>query len=381
MSLYSEECVPQNMSQDFIKRKYRGKENMSLNRNSIKMNSITQVIEKSQQFQNLHLTIGEYWGQVKLNRANGIGSCHLNTGGFYYGEWKNNIIHGIGIYFFNVGGYIKGEFQDGKAEGNCELCYQNGQLYQGTFKQGKQQGLGVKTSRRGKEVVQYKDGIRINVNEEHSQKESINQLLKIQLPQIYIHQDRTVYGLQCDLTGLGVIQYKNGRVDMGQFQNGFLNGKGRIIFKSGDIYDGQLQNGQFQGQGFYLNYNSKQMTEGIFEKNQIVSIENQVIQYPPKGDDEQFVVDQRINIKNLHLKSRGYNNINSQYNSEKKPNKVNKIQNLIQHMLNPIKHSFKSESVQHEDVLDNLLSRVQSPQQRKNLEQIINQVTSPQRIR
>lgn len=45
-----------------------------------------------------------------MNKANGIGSCHFNTGGFYYGEWRNNIIHGVGIYFFNVGGYIKGEF-------------------------------------------------------------------------------------------------------------------------------------------------------------------------------------------------------------------------------------------------------------------------------
>ncbi|CAD8170429.1 unnamed protein product [Paramecium octaurelia] len=380
MSIYFEECAPQNMSSVFIKRRSRGKENLSFNRNSSKLNSITQVIEKSQQFQNLKLTIGEYWGQVKLNKANGIGSCHFNTGGFYYGEWKNNLMNGMGIYFFNIGGYIKGEFQDGKANGYCELCYQNGQLYLGTFKEGKQQGLGFKTSRRGKEVVQYKDGIRVNVTEEPTQQEDINQLLKTQLPQIYSHNDRTVYGLQCDLTGLGVIQYKNGRVDMGQFQNGFLNGKGRIIFKSGDIYDGQLQNGHFQGQGFYLNYNSKQMTEGIFEKNQIVSIINQSIQYPPKGNDEQCIVDERIIIKNVHLKTRGVN-VNSQYNSGQNTTKVNKIQNLIQHMLNPIKNSINSESGLNEVVLDNLLSRVQSPQQRKNLEQIINQVTSPQRIR
>ncbi|CAD8090531.1 unnamed protein product [Paramecium sonneborni] len=375
-----EECIPQNMSQDFIKKKYRGKENLSLNRNSTKINSITQVIEKSQQFQYLKLSVGEYWGQIKLNKANGIGSCHLNTGGFFYGEWKNNVQHGVGIYFFNIGGYIKGQFQDGKANGYCELSYQNGQLYQGNFKEGKQQGLGIKTCRRGKEVVQYKDGMRINVNEEFQQKENIDSILKAQLPQIYIHHDRIVYGLQCDLTGLGVIHYKNGRVDFGYFQNGSLNGKGRIIFKSGDIYDGQLKNGFFQGQGFYLNYNSKQITEGIFEKNQIVTIQNQVIQYPPKGDEEQCIVDQRITIKNIHLKTRGVN-VNSQFNSEKKSTKVNKIQNLIQHMLNPVKNNFKSEIGQHEVVLDNLLSRVQSPQQRKNLEQIINQVTSPQRIR
>lgn len=73
--------------------------------------------------------------------------------------------------------------------------------------------------------------------------------------------------------------------------------------------------------GFYLNYNSKQVTEGTFEKNQIVSIDQQLIQYPPRGDDETTVVDQRIIIKNVHLKTR---QATRQY-SDKKPTKVNKI--------------------------------------------------------
>lgn len=60
---------------------------------------------------------------------------------------------------------------------------------------------------------------------------------------MYIHNDRVVYGLCCDLSGLGAIYHSNGRIDMGWFQNGSLNGLGRIIFKSGDIYDGSLKNG------------------------------------------------------------------------------------------------------------------------------------------
>lgn len=66
---------------------------------------------------------------------------------------------------------------------------------------------------------------------------------------MYNHADRVVYGLQCDLSGLGAIYYVNSRMDLGWFSNGSLNGKGRIIFKSGDIYDGGLRNGQFSGEG------------------------------------------------------------------------------------------------------------------------------------
>ncbi|CAD8200280.1 unnamed protein product [Paramecium pentaurelia] len=377
----NDENMPQNISHDLIIKKWRDKENQSFNRDSTKYSSINSVIEKSQSFQNLKLSNGQYWGQLKMNKPNGIGSCHFNNGSFYYGEWKNNVIHGFGVYYFNVGGYIKGEFKEGYADGNCELSYQNGQVYQGHFKEGKQCGIGIKIGRRGKEVVQYKDGIRVCLNEEPQLIEDIQIMLKNHLPQIYIHNDRIVYGLQCDLTGLGIIQYNNGRVDMGQFQNGSLNGRGKIIFKSGDIYDGLLKNGIFQGQGFYLNYNSKQLTEGQFERNQILTIQKQSHQYPPYTNDEISIVDQRIVIKNIHLKSRIMMANSQQYSSEKKPNKVNKIQNLIQHMLYPIKKTQKSESGQHEEVIDNLLSRVQSPQQRKNLEQIISQVTSPQRIR
>ncbi|CAD8116476.1 unnamed protein product [Paramecium sonneborni] len=384
----NDENTPSNICYDFITKKWRDKENQSFNRNSTQYSSINSVIEKSQQFQHLKLSNGQYWGQLKMSKPNGIGSCHFNNGCFYYGEWKNNVIHGFGIYFFNVGGYIKGEFKEGQANGNCELSYQNGQLYQGNFKEGKQNGIGIKIGRRGKEVVQYKDGIRVCLSEEPQLIEDTQQILRNHLPQIYMHNDRVVYGLQCDLTGLGVIQYNNGRLDMGWFQNGSLNGRGKIIFKSGDIYDGLLKNGFFQGIGFYLNYNSKQLTEGQFERNQILTIQKQCRQYPPYSNDDlsvidqKLLVDQRILIKNVYLKTRlMIGNKQQQNSSEKKPNKVNKIQDLIQHMLQPVRRTQKSESGQHEEVIDNLLARVQSPQQRKNLEQIISQVTSPQRIR
>ncbi|CAD8208066.1 unnamed protein product [Paramecium octaurelia] len=377
----NDESTSQNISHDLIIKKWRDKENQSFNRNSTVYSSINSVIEKSQPFSHLKLSNGQYWGQLKLNKPNGIGSCHFNNGGFYYGEWKNNTIHGFGVYFFNVGGYIRGEFKEGLADGKCELQYQNGQLYQGHFKLGKQQGVGIKIGRRGKEVVQYKDSLRVCLYEEPQQLEDIQMMLKDHLPQIYIHNDRVVYGLQIDLTGLGVIQYNNGRVDLGWFQNGSLNGKGKIIFKSGDIYDGELKNGFFQGQGFYLNYNSKQLTEGQFERNQILSIEKQDYMYPPYSNEDIQIVDQRILIKNIHLKTRVMIGNKQQNSSEKQSHKVNQISNGIQHLIQSIKKTQKSESSQHEEVLDNLLARVQSPQQRKNLQQIISQVTSPQRIR
>ncbi|CAD8109453.1 unnamed protein product [Paramecium sonneborni] len=376
----NDENTPQNICQDFVTKKWTHKQNQSFTRYSIIQSSINSVFERSQQFSNFNLSNGQYWGQLKINKPHGIGSCHFDNGDFYYGEWKNNLIHGFGVYFFNVGGYIKGEFKEGQAEGKCELSYQNGQLYQGSFKLGKQNGIGIKIGRRGKEVVQYKDDIRVCLNEEPQSIEDIQLILKNHLPQIYIHNDRIVYGLQCDLTGLGVIQYNNGRLDIGWFQNGFLNGKGKIIFKSGDIYDGQLKNGFFQGEGFYLNYNSKQLTEGQFERNQILTIKKQFYEYPPyKNNEDLQIVDQRILIKNIHLKTRFMIGSSRQQNSTEK--KVNKIQNQKQNMFQPGQRIQKSEGGQHEEVIDNLLAQVQSPQQRKNLEQIISQVTSPQRIR
>lgn len=69
-------------------------------------------------------------------------------------------------------------------------------------------------------------------------------------------------------------------------------------------------------------------------------------------------MDERILIKNVHLKTR------VQFTTtDRQPTKVNKIQNLISHMLNPKKNVTVSRSeingsVANEEVLDNLLSRV-----------------------
>lgn len=79
-------------------------------------------------------------------------------------------------------------------------------------------------------------------------------LVKQHLPWVYFHPDRVVYGLQCDLSGLGCIVHRSGRADVGDFKNGCLEGRGRVVFASGDIYDGWLCDGQLQGLGRYLNF-------------------------------------------------------------------------------------------------------------------------------
>ncbi|KAM3129090.1 hypothetical protein pb186bvf_018802 [Paramecium bursaria] len=377
----------QSSSQDFqLKRRtlQRGKENNSINRNSTIYSSITQVIEKSSSYQTLQFDGHLYHGQVRVGKAYGVGSCLFKSGAFYYGEWKNNQIHGYGIYCFENGGYVRGEFHMGRADGQLELCYQNGSTIQGWFKEGKQHGPGLKSCRRGKEFVFYRYGVRVLGDEPYIALD-FNQILKTHLPCVYIHADRVVYGLQCDLSGLGAIYYNNTRLDIGFFQNGSLNGKGRIIFKSGDIFDGNLKYGQFHGQGSYLNYHNRQLTYGVFEGNQLQSIESQKtyqLQIEPS------VVEEKIIVKNVYLKTRTVNierNTNQiRQSSDRQSTKVNKIQNLISHMLNPSKKQskdfVKSEATQ-DAIIDQLLSRVSSPKGRQNLESIISQVTSPVKFR
>jgi hypothetical protein len=59
-----------------------------------------------------------------------------------------------------------------------------------------------------------------------------------------------VYGLECDLSGLGCVVYRSGRLDVGHFLRGSLENEGKVLFASGDIYQGGFVNGQFEGAGF-----------------------------------------------------------------------------------------------------------------------------------
>lgn len=80
--------------------------------------------------------------------------------------------------------------------------------------------------------------------------------------------------------------------------------------------------------GRYLNYQSKQVTDGMFENNQILSIRIQETLHP--HPIEYQAVEERVHIKNLHLKTRSGNvdrstTLMRNQSSDRHSTKVNKI--------------------------------------------------------
>ena len=84
-----------------------------------------------------------YVGQVKNNKANGVGVAILNTGSRYEGEWKENNRHGEGTFYWPDGEYYVGGYLDDKRNGMGTYYWPNGEKYVGQWKNDKRNGKGV----------------------------------------------------------------------------------------------------------------------------------------------------------------------------------------------------------------------------------------------
>ncbi len=94
-----------------------------------------------------------YVGQVKNNKANGVGVAILDTGSRYEGEWKENKRHGEGTFYWPDGEYYVGSYIDDKRNGMGTYFWPNGEKYVGQWKDDKRNGKGVFYGEDGEEIT------------------------------------------------------------------------------------------------------------------------------------------------------------------------------------------------------------------------------------
>ncbi|MEP2279746.1 hypothetical protein [Maribacter sp.] len=84
-----------------------------------------------------------YVGQVKNNKANGIGIAVLETGSRYEGEWKNNLREGNGTFYWADGQYYIGSYKNDMRNGEGTYFWPNGEKYKGQWKDDMRNGKGI----------------------------------------------------------------------------------------------------------------------------------------------------------------------------------------------------------------------------------------------
>jgi len=84
-----------------------------------------------------------YVGQVKNNKANGLGIAVLETGSRYEGEWKDNLREGNGTFYWADGQYYIGSYKNDMRNGEGTYFWPNGQKYKGQWKDDMRNGKGI----------------------------------------------------------------------------------------------------------------------------------------------------------------------------------------------------------------------------------------------
>lgn len=261
---------------------------------------------------------GDYYGELKHGKPNGIGKAIYKNGNTYEGEYENGKRHGYGIYCFNDGERYEGNWyndqQHGKGtyyfknnnkyegewyrdyqHGHGIMVYYNGDKYDGEWKQDKRSGYGIYTfasgsyykgnwlddKKNGNGIFSWPDGSIYDGNWKNNMRsgkgfckfangdeytgdwndDDFNGkgIYKFQNGDIY--EGDYVKGVR---TGLGIFMYANGDKYTGQFYNGNKQGKGTFVWKSGAIYDGQWNNDKQNGRGKFTDINGT-VYEGMFK--------------------------------------------------------------------------------------------------------------------
>mmetsp|Transcript_25620 Transcript_25620/g.71641 ORF Transcript_25620/g.71641 Transcript_25620/m.71641 type:complete len:278 (+) Transcript_25620:239-1072(+) len=83
-----------------------------------------------------HSDGGEYSGEWKGMKKEGLGVYRYPSGAEYAGEWKDNMKDGFGVYKFRDGGAYEGEWADGQREGIGVRSFASGKVKAGRWRDG-----------------------------------------------------------------------------------------------------------------------------------------------------------------------------------------------------------------------------------------------------
>ena len=93
-----------------------------------------------------------YVGQVRNNKANGLGIAIFDTGSRYEGYWSDNLRQGEGAFYWSDGQYYKGEYDKDLRNGIGTYVWPNGEKYVGQWKNDQRDGEGVFYDKAGKVI-------------------------------------------------------------------------------------------------------------------------------------------------------------------------------------------------------------------------------------
>jgi len=94
-----------------------------------------------------------YVGQVRNNKANGLGIAIFDTGSRYEGYWSDNLRQGEGSFYWSDGQYYKGEYDKDLRNGIGTYVWPNGEKYVGQWKNDQRDGEGVFYDKAGKVIT------------------------------------------------------------------------------------------------------------------------------------------------------------------------------------------------------------------------------------
>lgn len=142
---------------------------------------------------------------------NCYGTVTFDKGGNYSGEFKNGKFNGMGTFKPGNGDVYVGQYKNNQEDGQGTYTFASGLKYVGQFKKGERSGYGVASSPDGSK-----------------------------------YEGQFLNGL---FSGQGKFTYQDGSVYEGQFLNGLFNGQGTLIDVDGSSYVGQWKNDKRHGQG------------------------------------------------------------------------------------------------------------------------------------
>ena len=180
--------------------------------------------------------IGEYVGEIRNGKPNGLGTITFVDGAKYVGQLKDGKHDGQGTYTWPngnqyIGKQYVGEFKDGKQNGQGTLVYANGSKYVGEFRDGKPADRGTLTET-NKTTTQSQAQVQPNQSQPR------------QLPACNVSVDRLTW-TNC----IGTLTYSSGISYAGEFRNGNYYGQGTLTWPSGQRYVGEFKDGNYNGQG------------------------------------------------------------------------------------------------------------------------------------
>jgi len=176
-----------------------------------------------------------------------------HEGGYYSGEWEKGMRHGSGTMIYPDGSEYSGSWKHNMRHGKGTCILSDGSMYNGLFYDDKPHGKGI---------YEYPDGIvRSAVFESGKIIESVRLPFAKKAGECrygvfyrdgkYTGWFKGSYSIGFRPHGRGKMEWANGCLYAGQWNDGKMHGRGIMRWEDGSVYMGQWEQGKRTGCGVY----------------------------------------------------------------------------------------------------------------------------------